>query len=55
MKHSRVLRTSVIVAAIVTASLALAQEESELTVQKLSETVYVLFGDGGNIGVSAGP
>ena len=55
MKHSRFLRTGVIVAAIVTASLALAQEESELTVQKLSETVYVLFGNGGNIGVSAGP
>ena len=55
MKHSLLLRTSVVVAALVIASLALAQEESELTVQKLSETVYVLFGAGGNIGVSAGP
>lgn len=55
MKLSRLLRTGVIVAAIVTASQAEAQEESELTVQRLSETVYVLFGAGGNIGVSAGP
>lgn len=55
MKHSLLLRISVVVAASVIASLAPAQEESELTVQKLSETVYVLFGAGGNIGVSAGP
>jgi cyclase len=31
-----------------------AQEEQGLTIERLSETIYVLFGRGGNIGVSAG-
>jgi len=31
-----------------------AQEEVEITTQRLSDTVSVLFGQGGNIGVSAG-
>lgn len=34
---------------------ARAQDDEPLTIQRLSETVWVLIGNGGNIGVSAGP
>lgn len=34
---------------------AIAQEDEVLTIERLNETIYVLFGGGGNIGVSAGP
>ena len=34
---------------------AYAQDGDEIVVQRLSDTVSVLFSGGGNIGVSAGP
>ena len=52
---SKISRTFAFLAAFLAAGLAPAQDERELTVQKLSDTVYVLQGPGGNIGVSAGP
>jgi glyoxylase-like metal-dependent hydrolase (beta-lactamase superfamily II) len=55
MKTTGMMRTIVLVFALGFASQAQAQDEPVLTVQKLSETVSVLFGQGGNIGVSAGP
>ena len=55
MKLSDILRTITLVVALGFISQTQAQEESGLTVQRLSETVSVLFGEGGNIGVFAGP
>ena len=56
MKLSDILLTITLVIALGFISQTQAQEESGLTVQRLSETVSVLFGgDGGNIGVFAGP
>ena len=55
MKQSYVLTIIMLVAAIGISGQTQAQEESGLTVQRLSETVSVLFGEGGNIGVFAGP
>ncbi|MCP4047801.1 MAG: MBL fold metallo-hydrolase [Gammaproteobacteria bacterium] len=40
---------------MVLTGLAQAQDHIEVTTQKLSDTLYVLIGDGGNIGVSVGP
>lgn len=45
----------ILVASTLLASPAAAQEDQGLTIERLSETIYVLFGGGGNIGVSAGP
>ncbi len=54
MKLTDIMRTITLVVALGFISQAQAQDEPSLTVQKLSETVSVLFGEGGNIGVSAG-
>ena len=56
MKLSDMLRIITLAVVLGFISQTQAQEESGLTVQRLSETVSVLFGsDGGNIGVFAGP
>jgi len=55
MKPTDILRTVTLVAALGFISQTQAQDEPGLTVQSLSETVSVLFGAGGNIGVSTGP
>jgi cyclase len=44
----------IIAATLSTTVVATAQGQPGLTVQRLSETVYVLMGEGGNIGVSTG-
>ena len=44
----------IVAATLITTIVATAQEQPGLTVQRLSETVYVLMGEGGNIGVSTG-
>ena len=49
------IRTLVTLLAILIHLPATAQEGEGLTIERLSDTIYVLFGDGGNIGVSAGP
>jgi glyoxylase-like metal-dependent hydrolase (beta-lactamase superfamily II) len=54
MHFSRIFRTAVLVVAMIATQASYAQDESELTIQRLSDTVSVLFGRGGNIGVSAG-
>ncbi len=43
-----------IAAALLTSAPSLAQDDVQIKVQKLSDTLSVLFGKGGNIGVSAG-
>lgn len=48
-------RTFVILLAALLHLPATAQENEALTIERLNETIYVLFGGGGNIGVSAGP
>jgi len=55
MKLTDIMRTITLVVSVGFIGQAQAQDEPSLTVQKLSETVSVLFGQGGNIGVSAGP
>ena len=55
MNVTRHSRTFVIFLAILLQLPATAQEDQGLTIERLNETIYVLFGDGGNIGVSAGP
>jgi len=55
MKLSATLRMMTVATLLTIAHSGLAQVETELTIQRLSDTVYVLFGRGGNIGVSAGP
>lgn len=56
MNRSNTLRIIMLVVAIGFSIQTQAQDEPGFTVQRLSETVSVLFGgDGGNIGVSAGP
>ncbi len=55
MKPTASWRTITLVIALGFTSPTQAQDGPGLTVQKLSETVSVLFGQGGNIGVSAGP
>ena len=55
MQLSKIFRVVVLVVAMITAQISFAQDEPELTIQRLTDTVSVLFGRGGNIGVSAGP
>jgi glyoxylase-like metal-dependent hydrolase (beta-lactamase superfamily II) len=49
------LRVCTLAALVIVAGQVQAQEEVEITTQRLSDTVSVLFGRRGNIGVSAGP
>jgi cyclase len=55
MKLTDILRTITLVVALGFISQTQAQDEPGLTVQRLSETISVLIGQGGNIGVSTGP
>ncbi len=55
MRLTDVLRKAVLALPLLLVSQAYAQDENEITIQRLSETVWVLFDGGGNIGVSAGP
>jgi cyclase len=55
MKPTNILRTITLVVALGFIGQAQAQDEPGLTVQRLSETVSVLIGQGGNIGVFSGP
>lgn len=55
MKKTNILCTIMLVVTVGLVSQAQAQGESGLTAQRLSETVSVLFGQGGNIGVFEGP
>ena len=48
-------RTMCLVVAIISMSQVQAQNDIGLTAQRLSDSIYVLFGEGGNIGVSTGP
>lgn len=54
MTLTKALRKVVLALPILLPSAAYAQDENEITIQKLSDTVSVLFNGGGNIGVSAG-
>jgi cyclase len=54
MTLTDVLRKSALALPFLLVSQAYAQDEDQFTIQKLSDTVYVLWGDS-NIGVSAGP
>lgn len=47
-------RTVSLIVAIISMSQVQAQNEIELTAQRLSDSIFVLFGEGGNIGVSTG-
>ena len=47
-------RIVTLVVAIVLTSQVQAQEETGITVQRLNDSIFVLFGEGGNIGVSTG-
>jgi cyclase len=49
------MRVGIIAFSMILAGQVEAQDDVEITTQKLSETLYVLFGDDGNVGVSAGP
>ena len=55
MKLTDFLTTVTLVTSLGFSGQAQAQDEPGLTVQRLSETVSVLFGQGGNIGVFSGP
>lgn len=54
MNFARTLGLSIAVASIAFALPSMAQDEVTIKVEKLSDTISVLFGNGGNIGVSAG-
>ena len=54
MTLSQFLKPSLIAAFLFCTPMLSAQQEVEIKTQKLSDTLYVLFGQGGNIGVSAG-
>lgn len=43
------------IALVVLTSRLEAQDDIEITTEKLNDTLYVLYGDGGNIGMSVGP
>ncbi len=55
MTYINVLRKAVLALLLLLVSQGYAQDENEITIQRLSNTVWVLFGGGGNIGVFAGP
>ena len=55
MKLTDILTTAALVTALGFSGHSQAQDEAGLTVQRLSETVSVLIGKGGNIGVFSGP
>jgi len=55
MTLTDVLRKTVLALPLLLVSQAYTQDENEFTIQRLSDTVSVLFGEGGNIGVFAGP
>lgn len=54
MRMSNSFKIGLMAASLVIAAPSQAQDEVEIKTQKLSETISVLFGKGGNIGVSAG-
>lgn len=54
MSIVRISPVIALLAAVIYSSPVQAQNEGPLTIQKVSDTIWVLFGDGGNIGVSAG-
>jgi len=55
MTMHNIIKMAALSVSILLTSPAFSQDEVEIKVQKLSETISVLFGQGGNIGVSAGP
>lgn len=55
MALTNVRRKVVLTLLLLPVGQAYAQDENAITIQRLSDTVSVLFGEGGNIGVSAGP
>lgn len=54
MPLSKSARIAIIGTFVISTGNALAQDEVEISLQRLSETVSVLFGAGGNIAISAG-
>jgi glyoxylase-like metal-dependent hydrolase (beta-lactamase superfamily II) len=54
MRFSGTCRVALFAMAILTCHATFAQDEPELTIERLSDTISVLFGQGGNIGVFAG-
>ena len=54
MRVSNSFKVGLMAASLIIASPSQAQEDVKVKTQKLSETVSVLYGSGGNIGVSAG-
>lgn len=54
MQTLELVRAWVVVVSIALSACAHTADQVEIKVQKLSDTLYVLFGDGGNIGVSVG-
>lgn len=54
MRLSGTCRAALFAAVTFTSHASIAQDETKLTIERLSDTVYVLFGQGGNIGVYAG-
>jgi glyoxylase-like metal-dependent hydrolase (beta-lactamase superfamily II) len=55
MSFRRILQFTLSAAVLAFSLPAKAQEDEPLTIQRLGDTVWVLVGGGGNIGVSAGP
>lgn len=55
VKKINLFQAGLVAASMTIATSAHAQEDVQIKVQKLSDTISVLFGNGGNIGVSAGP
>ena len=54
MQALELVRAWVVVISIALSACAHTSDQAEFQVQKLSDTLYVLFGDSGNIGVSVG-
>ena len=54
MTNIRIKQVSFVALLVILAGDARAQDEAEISIQQLSDTVHVLFGVGGNIAVSAG-
>jgi cyclase len=54
MMASDTVRVGILAVFMILASHVHAQDDTKITTQRLSDTVSVLFGDGGNIGVSVG-
>lgn len=55
MRFHDAARTAILIFAMILLSNAQAQTETGLTAQQLSDNIFVLFGEGGNVGVSTGP